>query len=452
MNGPVPTEELDRLAGLIEQVTGNVIPRGQYPHLEKVAIEHARAAGFPTLEAYLELLEESGDQEWRRLLPDITIKESYLFRIPEQFRALQEEVLPQLARVRPEEHCLTVWSAGCARGEEAATLAVVMAGCPFLANRRWRILATDVDDQALEAARRGEFGARAVAHVPPYLLRAWFERRGESYVLAPELQGRVEYRHFNFFRSPYLSLGPPFDVIFLRNVLIYFSAESQRRVLERVIRHLAPEGVLFVGHSESLWQLTTELRPQEYDQCFAYRRRPSGNEPRSEPRRPAQAAPRDSRREARPGPPVTAAGSGTEQGSPSPAPDLSKGARALTEDRLDDARAIVDRFLESHRASADAHALSGLVHDLQGASEAAVAAYRAALFLEPGFYEIRFLLAHRFMNLGLPARARHEYRRILSDLKSGKARAVGAELRCLKRLLAPRDEAERWCRRALERT
>lgn len=444
---PAAPSDLERLVELIEETTGNVIPPGQFPHLEQVAIQRARDAGFSSLAPYVELLAKSAlDQEWRRLLPDVTIKESYLYRIPEHFEVLRQQVLPPLVEARPKTHRLRVWSAGCARGEEPATLAVVMAQCPALADGRWEILATDVDDEALAAARRGEHGARAVAHVPPHLLRLYFEPRGAHYRLRNDLLARIDFQHFNFFRSPYLGLGPPFDVIFLRNVLIYFSPDAQRRVVDRVISRLAPDGYLFLGHSESLWQLTDEMEALEFDHCFVYRRRrpAAGGGPSPQRQHPApRARPVVATPPAPPPPEPPAAPAAT-----APAPDLAAAAKALAEDRLDEARDIVDAGLESLRNHAEAHALNGLLHDLGDNAAAAVEAYRAALFLEPGLFQVRFLLAHRLEHLGWTDRARSEYRQVLTDLERGYARRLGVDL---PRLLPTHDEAARRSRRALGR-
>lgn len=444
MNGPAADADLARLVELIERNTGNVIPPGQFPHLAQVAGERAREAGFASLGPYVELLETSAlQQEWRRLLPDVTIKESFLFRIPEHFEALRNEVLPALARSRPPTRSLRVWSAGCARGEEPATLAIVMAECPYLADRPWEIIATDVDDDALDSARRGEHGTRAVAQVPPHLLRLYCEPRGAGYRLRRDLLAHIDFRHFNFFRSPYLGLGPPFDVIFLRNVLIYFSPDAQRRVIARVISRLTADGYLFLGHSESLWQLSDEMAPVELERCFVYRRRQGADPAPRRPRPPRAAAPPPSV----PPPSVPPPPSADPLPAASPAPDLAAAARALAEDRLAEARAAVDTAL-LHRNHAEAHALSGLLHDLTGDAEAAVAAYRAALFLEPALFQVRFLLAHRLEHLGWTSRARNEYRQVLTDLRHGKSRTLGVDL---PRLLPALEEAAQRSRRALGR-
>lgn len=453
-----------RLAVVIEQTTGNVIPEGQYPHLRDVVARRAAEAGYTGLEPYVAALERGTlHQEWRKLLPDITIKESFLFRIPEQFDALARDLLPAIIERRPASHTLRVWSAGCARGEEPATLAIVLSESACLAGRSWEVLATDVDEDALAEARRGEFGKRAVARVPEAVLSRYFERRGDRFALDPSLLERIEYRPFNFFTSAYSSLGTKFDLVFLRNVLIYFSPESQRGVVSRVVSRLAGDGYLFLGHSESLWQLNETMLPVELEHCFAYRPL-AGNEdsgghralrllPKAEPtkkvprpsRNQVKAEPATERRRAEP---RSIERSGSEPPPPTFRGSLEASARALAENRLDEARELLEQSLPAHKSDAFAHALHGLIRDLSGESDKAVAAYRAALFLDPEIFQVRFLLAQRFESLGLVSRARNEYRQVLTSLENGRSHDLAS---LLPGLLPGREEIGKRCRKALLR-
>lgn len=451
-----------RLAAVIEQTTGNVIPEGQYPHLRDIVARRAVEAGYTGLEPYVSGLERGTlHREWRKLLPDITIKESFLFRIPEQFEALARDLLPAIVDRRPKSHTLRVWSAGCARGEEPATLSIVLSECPFLAGRSWEILATDLDEEALAEARRGEFGKRSVAHVPEAVLSRYFERRGDRYALDPSLLARIDYRPFNFITSAYASLGTEFDFIFLRNVLIYFSPESQRGVVSRVVSRLAGDGYLFLGHSESLWQLNETMLPVELENCFAYRPL-TGDEdsgvrkairllPKADPTKKVQRPPLEKLRaeplvRQRPADPE-----GSER-STSLAPmlrgSLEASARALAENRLDEARELLEQSFPAHKSDAFAHALQGLIRDLSGESDKAVTAYRAALFLDPEIFQVRFLLAQRFESLGLVSRARNEYRQVLTSLENGRSHDLGS---LLPGLLPGREEIGKRCRKALHR-
>ena len=153
------------LAELIEDLSGIVVPEHDLGRLGILAQERAVATGRRDVGDYFAFLRrDPGSNEWPVLLSRITNKESYLFRGHAQFEALESTILPELAN-RLRDHHLKVWCAGCARGEEAATLAIVLADSPLVGSWNWQILATDVDPAALAEAREGIFGRRAVAKV-----------------------------------------------------------------------------------------------------------------------------------------------------------------------------------------------------------------------------------------------------------------------------------------------
>jgi len=462
------------LAALIERVSGNVIPPGHHPFLAETARQRAaslRLAGVP--EYVRALAEGSIPGEWSSLLPHVTIKESFLFRHPQQFSAFARTVLPQVAAARSEQRTLRVWSAGCARGEEPATLAIVLAGCKEIAGWEWRILATDVDEQALAAARAGLFAERAVSHVPRELRSLHFTPRGDLFELSSEIARRIEFRMLNLMQEPLFGEDARFDVIFLRNVLIYFRPEAQRRVAAAVAHALAPDGVLFLGPAETLWQLSGDLDPIDLGECFCYRLalRPHGG-PWTVDRGqvPAQTTPRA----LSDGGPTRTVGSrallGRDTGAPrprlagSPAPTsdhgpgathsappgtrgrLADAVRSLAEDRLDRAADLVDQALLADPSDPAAHALEGLLHEFSGRAQLAVASYRASLFLDPALFQVRLLLADALRRLGHGPRAVLEYREVMASLAAGTARGLDA----LAGLAAPAggDAAQR-CRDAL---
>lgn len=476
----IPAPRLERLAALVEAVSGIVFSAGQLVHLRELMTRRAAQLGMDDLGAYLLALEQGRlDEEWRLLLPAITVKESYLFRIPEQFRALGERILPELVRARSAAGAgahlpLRFWSAGCANGEEPATLAVVLAEAG-LPPASWSILATDVDERALQQAATGVFSARAVSQVPPELLSRYFTSRPAGWELDGGLQRRIELRRVNLVREPFPDLGGPFDLVFLRNVLIYFRPESQRRVVEAVTDNLAADGLLFLGHSESLWQLSARLGPVDLGGCFAYRHAatglssaPSGAAAAAEdPARRGEASPRAARvgREGA-APATTERRRATRRPStpprertPVPAPasrsappvipasSLTAAVAALAADSPLEALAMVSQRLVAVPQDAAAHALLGLLKDLRGDGEGALAAYRAALFLRPHLYRVRLLLAERLRLAGWRDRARTEYRQVLATLEAG-----GEDLPELAEALGGdhRDVAGR-CRLALSR-
>lgn len=186
----------------------------------------------------------------------LTTNETYFFREPQHF-----EDLVRLARPAAPGRPVRVWSAACSTGEEASTIALVLADA--LGDSPWEIVGTDVSDRVLDTARRGLYPLEAADRIPDRLRRAHCRRgRGDLaglFALDPDVRSRISYRRANLTR-PLPDLGR-FDVVFLRNVLIYFSPETKRDVVDRVAATLRPGGHLVVGHAESLTGLGIDLVP-----------------------------------------------------------------------------------------------------------------------------------------------------------------------------------------------
>jgi chemotaxis protein methyltransferase CheR len=460
--------EIAELAALIETVSGNVVPVGHYPFLEETAQRRAGAAGFRDVASYVRALAGGSlSEEWAALLNIVTVKESFFFRGPQQFCALASTIIPQLVAARQSERRLSVWSAGCAHGEEPGTLAIVLSEQANLVAWDWRVVATDVDTEALAVAKLGIYGDRAVATVPGELYPRYFSRHGDTSQLSDRVRQRIDYRPLNLIHEPFPLPSQPYDIILLRNVLIYFREESQRRVLAGLARSLAPDGTLFLGPAETLWRLSNDFEPVDLGDCFCYRLQAA------QPAAAASVRPRDmgsshripSRQPAvRPhGPAVRrAAKAETARTTPilaaEPASALATGDAASTADRLraaarslvaNDLTRAADLIAETIKADPSDPAIrciEGFHHDIGGRPENAIASYRAALFLDPGLYQVRLLLADALRRLGWGPRAYQEYRQALATLESH----GGRELAILSELPLPdREHARRRCRQAL---
>ncbi|MEN8165652.1 MAG: CheR family methyltransferase, partial [Acidobacteriota bacterium] len=179
-----------KLMLLVERMSGIVLPDRELQRLTDWAGNRAAIRGFKDTNAYVDALRRDPEsEEWRTLLSRVTVKESSLFRAPQQFRCLRENIVPEL--VASGRKTLRVWSAGCARGEEPATLAVVLAECLAGIDVRWSVVGTDVDADALEAARRARFPSRSVRRVPAEYLQRYFKVRLGVHELKGEIQSHI---------------------------------------------------------------------------------------------------------------------------------------------------------------------------------------------------------------------------------------------------------------------
>ncbi|HEX7182134.1 MAG TPA: CheR family methyltransferase [Thermoanaerobaculia bacterium] len=469
MHGPHSEPALQKLVAMIRDRTGNMITQSRLPFLEELAQRRARAKGFGSVTDYVTALEAGSiPGEWESLVPLVTIKESYFFRAPQQFEVIRAHILPEILQARSQKRQLRIWSAACARGEEPATLAMVLAEEKSLAGWDWTIFATDVDEEALGGARLGLYGDRAVAQVPPELAERYLSRRGKLFELDPGLRARISYQTLNLAHPPYSLPFREWDLILLRNVLIYFRRPLQRRVVTQVSHLLAPHGHLFLGASETLWQIQDELEAVDHGSCFVYRHRrgprqapalakPTARRPAADPDdrdgkalRPASPAPKPA---VPPAPPPRASR------PPAPAPPtppvleplgihqrLTEVARHLAANRVEEAGRAIGQVLAADPSEPAAHALEGFLHDLTGRTDDAVASYRAALYLDPALFQVRVLLADCLLRLGNRDRAEHHYREVLAHLAGGRERTldVFAELP-----FPDRARAQRRCRQVL---
>ncbi len=231
-----------------------------------------------TPEAYVELIASArGHAELGALVEAVRVGESSLFRHKPQIAALLETVVPQL-RARGKR-TLKVWSAGCASGEEPYTLAIVLAAA--LPDHAITVHATDMSAEALAFASRGEFARDALTDVPPEW-HAAFEIENDRIRVRPELQRLVTFERANLLDA---SAPRGCDVVWCRNVLIYFSPEGRKRALERLLGATVHGGFVFVGYSESLRDIDG-LEPQRAGDAVFYQRRLADDDRLSDRRTP----------------------------------------------------------------------------------------------------------------------------------------------------------------------
>ena len=195
----------------------------------------------------------------REVVEAMTTGETLFFRDSTPFAHLRDAVLPRLHAARPPGVALRLWSAAASSGQEAYSLAMQVADSPLRAGGRpVRILGTDISREKVERARAGLFSQFEVGRgLPAAMLARHFSREGDSWRISEALRQHVEFRAFNLL-DDLQPLGS-FDVVFCRNVLIYFDAPTKTRVLEAIARRMAPDGALYLGAAETVLGLTGRL-------------------------------------------------------------------------------------------------------------------------------------------------------------------------------------------------
>jgi len=246
-----------------------------------------RARNYRDYFDYLDRYRESR-QELKKLLGLLTVGETYFFRYLAHFEALLEFVLPEVIEHNRPHRRLRIWSAGCSTGEEPYSLAMmVREHFPELLDWDLQILATDVNKRALSTARAGRYGPRTLRATDSVYLERYFRPDGDRFQLAPEIRDMVRFGYLNLCTGSFPGPGAPFDLIFCRNVMIYFQPETTRQVVRALSDVLRPGGYLFLGHAETLLNLRHDFERVQHGGGFFYRLRAPQPEPVVPPPRPA---------------------------------------------------------------------------------------------------------------------------------------------------------------------
>src|SRR5262249_43825561 len=203
----------------------------------------------------------------------VTINETYFFREEYQLRALRQEILPALVRARNRQP-LVIWSAGCSTGEEVYSIAIVTAESGLLGGRDVRIFGSDISRRCVAAARRAVYGPSSFRAMPHDYRKRYFVERDDGSHVVDELRssGLCQFGHLNLLDAQRAAVVGRVDVIFCRNVLIYFDEASRRRVIEMFYDRLLPGGYLLLGHSESLLNGSTAFELVHLREDLVYRK------------------------------------------------------------------------------------------------------------------------------------------------------------------------------------
>lgn len=262
-------EEIKLFQEYIKERSGINIQEGNIYTLEDAINERVKKTKIENVKDYYNFLRfhpAGKENEFREFLNFITIRETHFFRNPPHFKVLESKILPEIKNKKR----IRIWSAGCSTGEEPYSIAIsVMGNIPDLRDKKIEILASDISQYALKIAKEGVYEKRSVKHTDEKLLKKYFIEREGKYYLKEEVKKFVNFFYHNLITDVYPS---SFDLIFCRNVTIYFDKDTTKKVIEKFYLNLKDGGYLVIGHSESLYRINEKFELVDLDEAFVYRK------------------------------------------------------------------------------------------------------------------------------------------------------------------------------------
>jgi chemotaxis protein methyltransferase CheR len=267
-------EEFQRFRDWIHHHSGIYLEETKVDSLRISLVTRATRLGFLEYEEYFDVLSRNED-EFKELMNLVTINETSFFRFPAQFDALRDRVIPEILDNKPRgSRSFRVWSAGCSTGEEPYTIAMTLLDSALEARgMRSEVLGTDVSTQALDRAKAAVYPAKALANLSQNTVQRWFEPVKGGHRPRARARDIVAFSYHNLIKEPYpVVFSANWDIVFCRNVTIYFRPDSTRRVVNNFYESINPGGYLFIGHSETLTSISDRFEPVEIGGVFLYRK------------------------------------------------------------------------------------------------------------------------------------------------------------------------------------
>jgi len=237
-----------------------------------------KANNLPDFDKYYYLLkyDPQASRELRALFDSVTTNETSFFRSPPQIQAFQEKALPEILgkRAAQGEKVLRIWSAGCSTGDEPYTLGMVVWEVLGEKMPEWdvKIFASDISEKALKSARAAVYNDYTLRSVPPDIKKKYFIQEGPQFRVCDDIRMLVELQYLNFNDEKRVKLMRGFDIIFCRNVLIYFDDAAKKRFVSQLYDNLNPGGYLFIGHSESLHNISRAFKLVHFPGALGYKK------------------------------------------------------------------------------------------------------------------------------------------------------------------------------------
>jgi len=271
---PVTEEEFRRLCEFLYRRTGMVFTEAKRYYVQRRVTDRMAATGAGTFASYFARLRGDIRGEVEQFINAFTVNETYFYREDHQLRCLTADILPERLQHKRRGEAVRIWSVPCSTGEEPYSIAMwLLENWPQVDTYDVEIVGSDIDTRALRAAEQGVFGKRALMRLSPELIAKYFRALDEDrWSLIDDLRDSVRFTPVNLVAPAETRPHGRFDVIFCRNVLIYFDDASRRVAAENLYENLAPGGIICLGHTESMSRISPLFEVKRYADAIVYQR------------------------------------------------------------------------------------------------------------------------------------------------------------------------------------
>jgi chemotaxis protein methyltransferase CheR len=272
----ISEDEFSRLCEFLYRRTGMVFTEAKRYYVERRVNDRMAATGALSFASYFARLRGDLDSEVEQFINAFTVNETYFYREDHQLKCLTTDLLARRVAAKPRSEPVRIWSIPCSTGEEPYSIAMWMLD-NWAEVDAWdiEIIGSDIDTRVLEAAREGVYGRRALMRLTPEVIERYFEPAGpERWRILQDLRDSVRFSTANVMEAGETGLHGRFDVIFCRNMLIYFDDTSRRLAAENLYESLLPGGYICLGHTESMSRISPLFEVCRFDDAIVYRRPP----------------------------------------------------------------------------------------------------------------------------------------------------------------------------------
>jgi chemotaxis protein methyltransferase CheR len=272
-------DEFRRLCEFLYRRTGMVFSEAKRYYVERRVLERMSATGSGTFASYFARLRTDAQGEIEQFVNAFTVNETYFYREEHQLKCLTTDLLTDRIRHKRKGDPVRIWSAPCSTGEEPYSVAMwLLENWPLVDEYEIEIIGSDIDTAVLEIARAGIYGKRALMRLEPHLIEKYFAPFGEeNWQILEDLRTSVQFSAANIVELNETRRYGQFDVIFCRNVLIYFDDASRRVAAENLFENLLPGGFICLGHTESMSRISPLFEVRRFADAIVYQRPAAGS-------------------------------------------------------------------------------------------------------------------------------------------------------------------------------